>query len=152
MRSVSLLLILAYFYFFYLYPLRELHQNAITSLRIYCGWHIDTRCLLISLPEDKFIAWCRDIERLLAVPKVTAKELEVTIGRLNHVGFIIPLARHFLSRRRMALYAAQHRCHTSLRPAQLADLCLWLRFLWHAHAGINLNLLTFPLANSYPME
>ena len=33
-RSVSLLLILAYFYFFYLYPLRELHQNAITSLRI----------------------------------------------------------------------------------------------------------------------
>jgi hypothetical protein len=107
------------------------------------GWRIDTRCLLISLPEDKFIGWCRDIEQLLAAPKVTAKQLEVTVGRLNHVGFIIPMARHFLSRLRQALYSAQHRRKTSLRPAQRADLRLWLRFLKQANDGINLNLLTY---------
>jgi hypothetical protein len=38
---------------------------------------------------------------------VEAKEIEVLLGRLNHAGFIIPMARHFLGRLREALYATR---------------------------------------------
>jgi hypothetical protein len=106
------------------------------------GWDIDTRRLLISLPTPKYTAWCHDIERLLTEPKVATKDLEITIGRLNHAGFIIPLARHFLSRLRTALFAAQHRRWTTLRQPQQDDLRLWLRFLRSAHDGISLNLIS----------
>jgi hypothetical protein len=73
--------------------------------------------LLISLPTDKYKSWCNDIQALLSAPKVTHKQRELAVGRLNHAGFIIPLSCHFLSRLRTALYAAQHRHETSLRPA-----------------------------------
>jgi hypothetical protein len=79
---------------------------------------------------------------MLAAPTITTKSLEVTIGRLNHAGCIVPLARHFLSRLRTAWYAAQHRRETRLHPAQHADLRLWLRFLAWARAGISLNLIS----------
>jgi hypothetical protein len=92
---------------------------------------------------DKYKSWCNDIQALLTAPKVTHKQLEITIGRLNHAGFIIPLSRHFLSRLRTALYAAQHRHETSLLAAQKADLQLWLRFLRWAYDGISLDLLSF---------
>jgi hypothetical protein len=55
------------------------------------GWQLNTRRLLIVLLEHKYIAWSNDIKRLLASLKVGVKDLESTIGRLNHVGFIIPL-------------------------------------------------------------
>jgi hypothetical protein len=97
--------------------------------RMILGWKIDSRRLLISLPPDKHISWCRDIQALLSVPLASHKLLETTIGRLNHAGFITPLARHFLSRLRTALYAAQHSGQTHLRKQQKADLHLWLRFL-----------------------
>jgi hypothetical protein len=44
------------------------------------GWLIDSRRLLISLPEDKYRSWCREIHAMLAAPTVTTKSLEVTIG------------------------------------------------------------------------
>ena len=107
------------------------------------GWKIASRRLLISLPPDKHTSWCRDIQALLSAPLASHKLLETTIGRLNHAGFITPLARHFLSRLRTALYAAQHSGKTRLRKQQRADLHLWLRFLSWAHEGISLNLLSF---------
>ena len=59
-----------------------------------------------------------------------------------HRGFIIPLARHFLSRLHTALFATQQRRWTTLRTAQQEDLRLWLRFLQSAHDGISHNLIS----------
>jgi hypothetical protein len=39
---------------------------------------------------------------------VTHKEMETLIGRLNHAGFIIPMACHFLGHLWTAMYAASH--------------------------------------------
>jgi hypothetical protein len=116
-----------------------------SETKMILGWKVDSRRLLISLPDDKFRNWSSDIRLLLSEPTVTHKQLEITIGRLNHAGFIIPLARHFLSRLRTALLAAAHRHVTHLRHKHKADLRLWLCFLEWAHRGINLNLLSHRL-------
>jgi hypothetical protein len=60
------------------------------------GWQIDTRRLVIQLPENKFLAWTRAIDEMLAKPKVKYTDIEHLIGHLNHAGFIIPMSRHFL--------------------------------------------------------
>jgi hypothetical protein len=108
------------------------------------GWKLNTQHLLISLPADKYKSWCHDIQALLTAPKVTHKQLEIVIGRLNHARFIIPLSHHFLSCcLRNTLYAAEDQHKTSLRPTQVGNLQLWLCFLQWAHDGISLNLLSF---------
>jgi hypothetical protein len=70
------------------------------------GWIIDTLRLLIVLPDNKFKAWSASIGELLQKDAITHKEMETIIGHLNHAGFIIPMARHFLGRLWMAMYAA----------------------------------------------
>ena len=109
------------------------------------GWIVDTRRLLIALPANKFKAWSASIGELLQKDTVTHKEMETIIGRLNHAGFIIPMARHFLGRLRTAMYAASHRRSIRLTMDQRDDLGLWLRFLRQATNGISLNLITFRL-------
>jgi hypothetical protein len=111
--------------------------------QIILGWIIDTRQLIIALPRNKFVAWTNAIKTLLNMDKVTHKELETLIGRLNHAGFIIPLAQHFLGRLRKALYAASHCQSICLTDEQRDDLKQWLHFLEQAVNGISLNLLTF---------
>jgi hypothetical protein len=62
------------------------------------GWVLDTHSLLIiQLPFDKFIAWTSDIARILKTSRCTFGDLESTTVRLNHVEYVIPLARHFLN-------------------------------------------------------
>jgi hypothetical protein len=36
------------------------------------------------------------IDETLQKTRVGAKEIEALLGQLNHAGFIIPMARHFL--------------------------------------------------------
>jgi hypothetical protein len=72
------------------------------------SWIIDTRRLLIALPDNKFEAWSASIGELLQKDAVTHKEMETIIGCLNHAGFIIPMAHHFLGCLRTAMYAASH--------------------------------------------
>jgi hypothetical protein len=109
------------------------------------GWIIDSRQLTIALPHHKFVAWCRFIEDILAAPQVSFHDLESLIGRLNHAGFVIPNARHFLGRLRAAMYVAKRRRKVKLTNDQKDDLRLWLDFLAQAEAGISLNLLTLRL-------
>jgi hypothetical protein len=113
--------------------------------KIILGWVIDSRRLTISLPEHKVIAWSESIRRMLANDKVTQKELEVLLGRLNHVGQILPMSRHFLSRLRQALAVASKRRGfvVVLTQAQREDLDLWLFLLRKAGAGVSLNLMTY---------
>ena len=107
------------------------------------GWIIDTRRLLIQLPENKFLAWTHAIDEILAKKGVKHSDIEASC-RLNHAGFIIPMSRHFLGRLRRALYVTVH-CPVTLKPDQRADLLLWKDFLLKAHSGISLNLLTYRL-------
>ena len=67
------------------------------EIQIVLGWLINTRLLTMSLPNDKYLAWKKDIQKLIDHGDVTKEELESVIGRLNHASYVLPLARHFLS-------------------------------------------------------
>jgi hypothetical protein len=50
------------------------------------GWEVNTQSFEISLPTDKRRAWACELRMLAKLPgrRANAKELETTIGRLNH--------------------------------------------------------------------
>ena len=58
--------------------------------KIVLGWMLDTRRFRIHLPTEKDTEWISKIKQLLKAPTVSVKDLESTIGRLNHAGHIIP--------------------------------------------------------------
>ena len=109
------------------------------------GWDVNTRSFKVSLPIDKRRAWVNELQRLRMLPgrRAHAKELETTIGRLNHAAYVVPNSRPFLGR----LYRASERAQTcgsvKLSDSQIADLELWEVFLDAAAKGILINRLVF---------
>jgi hypothetical protein len=113
------------------------------EVQIVLGWILNTRALLIALPQDKFEAWTSDIKEIVVNLKVTYGDLESTLGRLNHVGYVIPLARHFLSLLRLRIRNRRHKNQElTLSFQEGEELRLWLDFLKLAHTGISLNRIT----------
>ncbi len=51
-------------------------EAGLSEKKMILGWSFDFRRLLISLPENKFIAWTSTINKLLVDGLSTAKELE----------------------------------------------------------------------------
>jgi hypothetical protein len=62
------------------------------------GWNINSRSLSISLPPDKHEKWIGDIDTLLSGKRVSFKQLETMIGRLNHATGIYIVMQHFMGR------------------------------------------------------
>ena len=75
-------------------------EAGLEETKIILGWFFDVRHLLISLPENKFLAWKSEVERLLETGTSTAKDLERLIGRMTHLGTVVPSVHHFRSRLR----------------------------------------------------
>ena len=75
----------------------------------------------------------------------THTDLERTIGRLNHIGAIIPTTRHFLGRLRQAEFTAKQKRGRPIifNREQLDDLRLWLQFINIAGNGISMNLISY---------
>ena len=69
-----------------------------SKLIVVLGWLIDTRRLLLRLPQDKFSRWRKELRDLIANPIISRAALESLIGKLVHVAYVIPLSCHFLSR------------------------------------------------------
>ena len=117
--------------------------------KIVLGWLLDSRELRIHLPMDKGICWMNDIDCILKEnTRVKSKKMEQMIGRLNHVGYIIPQARYFLNRIRRL----QNRCekYGPQKPNMLEkkDLKLWKKFIHQAaQTGISMNLIAFTEAD-----
>ncbi len=111
--------------------------------KIFLGWHIYFRRLIISLPDNKFIAWTDSINDILTCETSTAEELETTIGRLGHLGANVPFVYHFLSRLRDLQWRATKRRLINIPQPCHDDLGLMLSFLHKAHTGIDINLLSF---------
>lgn len=107
------------------------------------GWKIDSRALTISLTKDKATAWRRSLLEVLENLTVQFKHIETIVGRLNHVGYTIPTARHFLNRiRRLQLIAGRHgRAMITQRARK--DLQLWITFLHKAEQGISINSIVY---------
>jgi len=72
-------------------------EAGLTEIKMILGWEWDFRRQKISLPENKFIAWTNDVSQLLTNGTTTAKALESTISRLEHLALVVPGVHHFLS-------------------------------------------------------
>ena len=129
-------------------------EGSPAEVQVVLGWRIDTRRLEVSLPEDKFIAWTNDVRAARTNPTTARKELEQLLGRLNHASYVIPLARHFLSRIRESIDprgggAARGepaprggRRSVCLTREARSDLKLWESLLRKTRVGVSVNLLT----------
>ena len=108
--------------------------------KVMLGWKLCTRQSRIFLPMDKCKSWTMEIENLLTNMTTTEKEMESTVGRLNHVGFIIPNARYFLNRLRHLLFRCQKYGKQVIKRWEADDLVLWKSFLNQAsYTGISFN-------------
>jgi hypothetical protein len=117
-------------------------EGAPDEVQIVLGWVLDCRRLLAALPADKFDAWTADILKVIDRRNCPREELEAIVGRLNHVSFVIPLARHFLSRLWALVHSKTHgKARVRFSREALSDLKLWLGFLESARKGISMNLI-----------
>jgi hypothetical protein len=118
-------------------------KAGLTKMKIILGWEFDFRCLCISLPENKFIAWMTNISTLLTQGTTTTKELGLTIGQLGHLTLVMPRVHHSLRRLQELQQLATH-CHSiCINETCHEDFMLMLCFLNIKKQGININLIVF---------
>ena len=113
------------------------------EIKTILGWVFNFRKLLVALPENKYVAWSKAITDILEADRTSYKELETTIGRLVHVGILMPQLYHFMSRLRDLLRRACNRRTIKLTEPTRKDLELMLFFLEKSKVGIDMNLLVF---------
>jgi LysM repeat protein len=124
--------------------MRKLKAEAfLTEVMDFLGWEIDTRRFTVALPNDKHTIWSNQIKEMLTSIKAPYKELASLIGRLNHVAFIIPSARHFMNRLRKLETKAAKFGSVKITAEARKDLKLWLKFLLKANRGISINNIIF---------
>jgi hypothetical protein len=117
------------------------------EIKIVLGWLLDTRQLLISLPEYKQIVWKDQIQTILKESKATLEELEFVKGRITHLACLDRAARHFLGRiNHMVTKLSRQNVNQTRQKFRLPqevikDFLLMLKFIDRARAGISMNLL-----------
>jgi hypothetical protein len=72
-------------------------EGRLAEMKVILGWHFNFRTLTIPLPKHKYIAWLRKIQQMIKTRHTKNLQLKSTIGRLGHVGFMVPWVYHFLS-------------------------------------------------------
>ena len=115
----------------------------LTEVIIFLGWEINTRAFTIALPFEKEKAWTKQVEGVIAMKRIPYKTIAQLVGRLNHVAYIIPSARHFMGRLRKLEAIADKRRFAKITGEAKKDLRLWLRFLDQAREGISINNIVF---------
>ena len=119
-------------------------EGAAEERKICLGWMMDTRRLLVSLPDHKTIGWKAQIDSLFMNKSASEKELASVLGRLENVAQVLTVLGHFLSNiRHMQIVAARKKHNVRLSTRAKDDLKLAKSFLDKANQGISMNLLTF---------
>ncbi len=119
-------------------------EGTLSEEPIILGWKINTRKLTISLPEKKYKCWHEDLSSYIITKKVSYKDLESLIGRLNHSAMACPLMCYFLNRSRKTLEHwntknSNKKMVLYLSSTALEDLKLWLTvFLPKISTGLSL--------------
>lgn len=119
---------------------------------IFLGWSIQTRPFEINLPQEKVTSWTASINSALKQGSISFDEVQTLIGRLNHVGYIIPSARHFLNRIRRLEFIADKHGSAKIPDNTAKDLVLWTKFLQRAEKGISINSVIFRRPTTYTIS
>jgi len=118
-------------------------EGQLEECKTILGWSINTRTLSISLPLDKHKKWSIQLIEILSAKRVSSKQLEILVGRLNHMGSILPMMRHFLNRLRSALLRSLKSGWTCLSIHEKGDLHLLQSLLEKSTRGISINNVVF---------
>jgi hypothetical protein len=107
------------------------------------GWQIDTRRMIIQLPQEKADSWIADMDALIRDGDkgnpIGLKRLESIQGRNVNVATIIRGAFHYQSRMYAAIKRAKRKRVTRLRAKERRDLRLLRHLLEVAKRGVSLN-------------
>ena len=117
-------------------------EGRMAEVKTVTGWDIDTRRFEVRLTNDKTKAWSTSIKDILKAGDTCHEDMETLEGRLNHAGYIIPLARHFLH----AIRRLTQRCsnkRVTITDRERKYLNIWLRFLTKANQGISINNIVY---------
>jgi hypothetical protein len=118
-------------------------EGAPREEQVVLGWLLDTHLLLIKLPVDKYDAWILEVRSLRIHRVTTYADIDSLVGKLNHVAFLIPLARHFLTRLRSLINRDRPQQQQITASKQVGLDCeLWEGFLTKASQGISMNRIT----------
>ena len=99
-----------------------------SEMMIVLGWWLDTRKLLLRLPNNKFRAYSKEMEEILASGRVDGKDLESIIGKFVHASYAVPLSQHFLDNLCFKLKSLkENNPHRSklLSNYEISDFILW---------------------------
>jgi hypothetical protein len=97
----------------------------------------------VALPDNKHVAWKKDIMKMMKRKETCASDLDTLIGRLGNMGTIMCQIYHFLSRLRELHRKAMNRRTVKVNDKCIKDLELMLYFLEKANKGIDLNMLAY---------
>jgi len=120
-----------------------LAEGGLSETKVILGWLFNFRTLTVSLPDHKFIAWRAAIQKIITLKRTTSKDLDTTIGRMGHVGFMIPWAYHFLSQLRSLNCRSKNRQFITVNDTCMKNWELMKEILAKAKNGIDMNLLAF---------
>ena len=120
-----------------------LKEAGLDETKTILGWDFDFRRMLVSLPENKFTAWSEAIQTILYEGCVTVKELENNIGRLVHLGLVLPYVHHFMSRLCELQRRARNRHQVKVTDIYAEDSKLIIFFLKKEKDGVDLNLIAY---------
>jgi hypothetical protein len=122
---------------------KVLAEGSPTEVLTILGWIIDTRRLIIQLPDEKADTWDNELKSLIIDADkgllIGLKRLEKIQGRNIRVAAIVPGALHFQSRMYSAIVRAKQHKQTRLRAEERHDLELFRHLLAVARRGISLN-------------
>ena len=119
-----------------------LAEGSPAEQQIVLGWLLDARRLLVSLPDDKYSAWLSTLETIIEKKGCMKEDFDTLEGQLNHAAYVIPLARHFLTRIRAARNSRTNKkSWIKLTKGVTADLVLWRELLRRSNVGISMNLI-----------
>ena len=119
-------------------------EGAAEERKICLGWILDTRRLLVQLPDHKNIGWKSQIQQVLDAKSVGWKDLASILGRLENVAQVLVVLGHFLSNiRHLEILATKKGHNVRLNSKVKEDLLLAHKFLDRADQGVSMNLLTF---------
>ena len=85
------------------------------EIKIILVWILNLRTLTIALPENKYVAWKVAILEILEAENISFKKLEQMIGRLVHLGIVLPSINHFMSRLRELIRKSANRIIINLK-------------------------------------
>ncbi len=117
-------------------------EGGLAETKIILGWHSNFRTLEVTLPEHKHIVWSVKIQQMISTGRTSKKALELIIGWMGHIVFVIPWVYHFLSHLLTFLAWAVNNL--------IIDKALWGN--WHELTGLldpGLDIL-FRLLPSWP--